>query len=195
MAFRFVSLFIASFCATLGSALHTSTTVVINHTAPLSASFEGISAVRHGFDYMDEEVYRGMDGDIRNLSYTRLRDARLRSARTWYAPDFVMPGGWGTPLDFSTPRFEQFAQWISDMKAIDVDVVVTAGWWFTQNACGTGTPANCTPSNASLLVYSEWISETARELVTRRGLSNAATFLLFTEPLSYESGNVPSGYT
>ena len=41
----------------------------------------------------------------------------------------------------------------------------------------------------------QWISESARELVLRRGLTNAATLLLFTEPLSYDSGIVPPNYT
>lgn len=173
----------------------TSQQLVINHSAPLVTTFQGLSAVRHGFDFMAEEEYRGMNDTYRNISYARIRDARLQSARSWYAPDFVMPQGWGNPLDFTTPRFEQYARWVGDMKALNVNVVTTAGWWFTQNACSVGLPSNCTPSNASLTVYSEWISETAKELVVNRGLDNAATFLLFTEPLSYDSGNLPAGYT
>ena len=162
-------------------------------TAPQRADFRGVSAVRHGFDFMAEEVYRGRTPELAQQSIARMRDARLAAARTWYSADWVMERGWGAGLNFSTPRFEQWCEWLAATQAAGVDVVVTAGWWFTQNACAIGPPANCTPSDASLAVYSDWISQTAAEL-KRRGFSHASTFLLFTEPLSYESGIVPTGW-
>lgn len=168
--------------------------LVVNFSASVRQDYIGQMGVLHGFFYMDEDVSRGMNATFRNLSYSRASAARVAAARTWYAPEWVMPNGWGNGLDFSTPRFEQFTAWVADMKGLGIPVVWNSGWWFTQNSCGAGKPANCTPTNASLAIFTEWISETARELVQRRGLSNAATLLLFTEPLSYESGIVPPGF-
>lgn len=65
------------------------------------------------------------------------------------------PDGWGNGLDFQTPRFEQFAAWVSDMKAIGIPVIWNSGWWFTQNSCNAGKPANCTPTEESLAIYTE----------------------------------------
>jgi hypothetical protein len=170
-------------------------TLTVNFSSVVRSDYVGQGGVLHGFFYMKEDVSLGMNATYRNLSYSRAAAARVAAVRTWYAPDWVMPGGWGTGLDFMTPRFEQFCDWISDMQSLNIPVVWNAGWWFTQNSCGTGKPANCTPSNASLAVYTKWISATARELVVNRGFKNAATLLLFTEPLSYDSGIVPPGYT
>jgi len=163
--------------------------------APLRSDYVGTSAVRHGFDYFPEETYRGLNDSLRELSHQRLSSSRLSHARSWYASEWVMPNGWGTGLDFHTPRFEAFAAWVSDMKERNVSVVVNAGWWFTQHTCGAGLPGNCTPTNSSLQVYYEWVSETARELIATRGLVNAATLLVFTEPLDYSSGVIPPAYT
>ena len=95
---------------------------------PLRTDYVGVSAVRHGFDYMEEETVQGMNATYRALSYARIAAARLSGARTWYASEWAMPGGWGTPLDFTTPRFTQFAAWMSDMQALDVPVTLNAGW-------------------------------------------------------------------
>lgn len=124
-----------------------------------------------------------------------MAQARLAGARTYYSPDWVMPNGWGTGLNFTTPRFEQFAAWVADMQEIGMPVVLNAGWWFTQNSCSVGAPSSCTPNDTSLQVYTEWISETVRELVVTRGFTNVDTLLLFTEPLSYTAGIVPANYT
>ena len=163
--------------------------------APLRSDYVGVSAVRHGFDYFPEETSRGLTDSLRGLSYERLSASRLSYARSWYASEWVMPSGWGGGLDFHTPRFEAFATWVGDMQDRNISVVWNAGWWFTQATCGAGLPGNCTPTNSSLQVYYEWISETAKELVVTRGLTNAATLLVFTEPLDYASGLLPAGYT
>ena len=162
---------------------------------PLRTDYTGASAVRHGFDFFEESTYRGLNATYREQSFSRLSSSRLSYARSWYASDWVMPYGWGGGLDFHTPRFEAFASWVAEMKARGISVVVNAGWWFTQHTCGAGLPGNCTPTNATLSTYYEFVSETARELVVTRGLNNAATFLIFTEPLDYNSGLIPPGYT
>lgn len=162
---------------------------------PVREDYVGMSMVRHGFDYMPEELYRGMNDTYRQLGYDRISHARISGVRTWYAAEWAMPGGWGTPLNFSNPRFEAFAQWVSDMKQLGVPVILNAGWWFTQATCGFGSPATCTPDDASLAIYTAWISQSVAELVQRRGLTNVGTLLLFTEPFTYDSGNMPPGYT
>jgi hypothetical protein len=167
----------------------------VDFNSVIANTYAGMGAVRHGFDYQPEELYRGYNDEYRNLSYQRITDSRLAYARTWYSSDWVMPQGWGTPLDFTTPRFEAFSQWVSDMRQRNVSIVLNAGWWFTQNVCSPGQPSNCTPAASDVAIYTNWISETVRELVLHRGFSNVDTLLLFTEPLTYDSGNVPPNMT
>ena len=162
---------------------------------PASPAFQGVSAVRHGFDYMQEETSRGLSPALRNLSHARLAASRLTHARTWYASEWAMPLGWGTPLNFTAPRFEQFAAWVADMQRAGVRVVMNAGWWFPQCTCGAGAPANCTPSPASIDVFTAWVSASVRELVVARGLTNLDTLLLFTEPFPTPAGLLPPGVT
>ena len=63
----------------------------VNFSSPLVANFSGVSAVRHGFDYMPEEVGRGLTPSLRNVSYARLATSRLFYACTWYASEWAMP--------------------------------------------------------------------------------------------------------
>lgn len=162
--------------------------LAVNFSAPLREDYGGVGAVRHGFDYMPEETTRGLTDALRGVGYDRMSSARLAAARTWYASEWAMPGGWGSALDFTTPRFTAFAAWVGDMAARNVSVTLNAGWWFTQATCGAGPPSNCTPTPASLDVYTAWVSATVRELVVARGYTNVDTLLLFTEPLTYDSG-------
>lgn len=59
----------------------------------------------------------------------------------------------------------------------------------------TGTPSTCVPNASDVAIYTAWVSASVSELVVRRGFSNIDTLVFFTEPLSYNSGNVPPGYT
>lgn len=47
----------------------------------------------------------------------------------------------------------------------------------------------------SLAVYTSWVSAVVTELIVRRGFTNANLLVAFTEPLQYDSGTVPPGYT
>ena len=163
--------------------------------APIRADWLGVSAVRHAFDYFPEETYRGSNATYTALSMSRMAAARLAGARTWYTSDLAMPDGWGGALNFSTPRFEMFVLSIADMQRANLTITLNVGWWFTQHTCGTGTPSNCTPTNASVDVYTAWVSASVHELIVVRGLTAIKTLLFFTEPLTYDSGNVPVGYT
>ena len=62
-----------------------------NFSNAIVSDFAGIGGVRHGFDYMSEETYRGLNVSMRAVSLSRMCDARLRIARTWYGIDWAMP--------------------------------------------------------------------------------------------------------
>lgn len=155
----------------------------------------GVGAVMHGFDYMSEDSYRGWDNAAAAVSNHRLATSHTRIARTWYGPDWTMTE-WGAPLNFSTPKFQQFARWVADMQRDNVTVAMAAGWWLPANTCGIGPPGKCTPVPAKdLPIYAKWVSASVHELVVVRGLSNVKILVAWTEPLDYDSGTYPTGYT
>ena len=96
--------------------------------AALTNTFWGLGAVRHGFDWMAEEVDRGLNDTYRQANFARIAVSRLRIARTWHASDWAMPV-WGGPIDFTLPKFEAFAQWVAAMRQANVTVAMAAGWW------------------------------------------------------------------
>lgn len=134
MSSTFLSLVLIS-GSILCTRAQSSVTLSANFTDIVCPSITGVGGVRHGFDYMAEETYRGLNSTYRALSLSRICDARLRIARTWYSSDWVMPV-WGGAMNFSSERFEQFATWVSDIKACNVTVALQAGWWFTQVCVG-----------------------------------------------------------
>ena len=166
----------------------------VDFTAPASVRFRGLSAVRHGFDYMPEETGRGLTPALRNVGLDRLASSRLAGARTWYEAAWVMPGGWGSPLNFTTSRFEQFAAWAADMQARNVSVILNTGWFFPTSTCEVmySGPGSCAANASNEAIWLDWVAESVRELVLRRGLTNVDTLLLFTEPLP--SSSWPTGF-
>lgn len=58
-----------------------------------------------------------------------------------------------------------------------------------------GTPSTCVPNSTDVDTYTSWVSASVSELVVRRGFPNVDTLVFFTEPLSYNSGIIPPGYT
>jgi len=191
-AFRAAAVCICSLAAT--AALEAPVALTVDFSSVLRPDVWGVGGVRHGFDWMPEETDRGLNDTFRALSLQRIADARLRVARTWYGLDWAMPV-WGGPLDFGTVRFEAFCRWVAAMQAANVTVALQAGWWFTEHTCGIGLPSTCTPDDASLAIYTAWVSASLRELVIRRGFTNIKILVVFTEPLGYASGLLPPGYT
>ena len=160
-----------------------------NLTDIIRPDFVGTNAVRHGFDYMEESTYRGMTDELRQIGYDRLKASRVNIVRTWSGSDWVMPNGWGSPLNFSTDRFQQFARWIGDMQQLNISVQLNAGWWFPQNACSPAQNPPCLPTAADVSIYTSWISNLIHELVVQRNFDNVNSLLLFTEPNGQGQGN------
>lgn len=169
---------------------------------PGGTEFMGIGGVMHGFDHMPESTAHGWNDTYNTLALSRVQESRLRIARTFYGPDWAMPGKWGAALNFSTPKFEAFCRWVGEMKELNVTVALQAGWWSPANTCTVGspskpgTPGACVPVPAiDLPIYSRWMSESVHELVEVRGFDNIKILVVFTEPLDYDSGTLPENTT
>lgn len=171
------------------------TTLTVNTSTVLQNNFLGIGGVYHGFTYMPESNAKGMTDPLRTLEFDRISALKLSIARTWYGSDWAMPT-WGGSYDWNSTKMTAFYQWLQAMKNRNVDVVISAGWWFTQNTCSPAAPSTCTPSiPADVNVYTKWVSDSVYQLVTVKGFTNVKYMTLFTEPLSYTSGNIPAGYS
>ena len=173
----------------------TPTQLNVDLNTAISSNFLGVNAVYHGFSYMPESINNGMTTNLRAIEMARLSKIHLHIARTWYGSDWAMPV-WGGAYDWNSTKMVAFYNWVQDMKDRNIDVVLSLGWWFTQNVCAPDQPSTCTPAvPQDVNTYTKWISDSLYQLIVVKGFTNIKYGTLFTEPLSYQSGNLPSGYT
>lgn len=168
--------------------------LTVNTTAVAQNDFIGLSGVYHGFTYMPESTSKGMTDALRTIEFDRVVTQKLRLARTWYGSDWAMPT-YGGAYDWNSTKMTAFYNWLQAMKDRGVDVALSAGWWFTQHTCDAGRNG-CTPRiPEDVDIYTKWVSDSVHHLINVRGFTNVKYLILFTEPLSYNSGTVPPGYS
>ena len=158
----------------------------------VEADYLGVNAVYHGFAFMPEQESRGMNDEDRAREFGRVAAMRLNVARTWYRPDWACGDSLANPPDWDSSRMRAFYQWLGEMQERHVDVALQAGWWFSRDTY-LGTP----PPDAArdLDRYPRWVSESLHQIVEVRGFRNVRYLVLFTEPTSYQSGDLPPGET
>ena len=167
----------------------------VNTGNVIQSNFLGTNAVYHGFSYMPESNAQGMTDDLRALDFDRVRGINLHIARTWYGSDWAMPT-WGGAYDWNSTKMDAFYNWLQAMKDRGVAVSISAGWWFPQNVCSPAAPSTCTPRVPDDVdIYTRWVSDSLNELINVKGFTNVQYATLFTEPLTYLSGNLPDGYS
>jgi hypothetical protein len=140
----------------------------------IQPDFLGVNAVYHGFAFMPEQVKKGMDDADRKREFDRVAAMKLNIARTWYGPDLVNGTDYTKPYDWNSEHLKGFYAWLKEMKARDVDVALSLGWWFPQNVNGS--------KGGGIPKYCEWISESLHQFIEVRGFTNIKYGILFTEP-------------
>ena len=160
-------------------------TLTADLNSPVQDNFLGLGAVYHGFAGQPDDAGRVYSKEQMELEFSRVRDMRLKIARTyynWYAYDFER-GVW----DWESDRMEAFYNWCREMKDAGVDIAINVGWTNVGELQGDHWQGFCPLKvegdwDATVKNYAKWVSETYYQLVIKRGFTNIKYFLLFTEP-------------
>ncbi len=95
---------------------------------------------------------------------------------------------------------QAFYKWLDEMKKLNVDIALQAGWWFTKDTyfhspdLGDKDSIRTNPeTDPDRFAY--WVKESIHQLINVKGYTNIKYLILFTEPLNYKSGIVPEGFT
>jgi len=176
--FLIFALGIARVCAETGSTGDPEVLTVYPDKV-IQNDFPGLGAVYQGFSFMPEHDYRGFDDRDRAQEFARVKSMGLKLARTWYRPDYSCPRGLQGDFDFDTPRMKAFVKWLEEMKRLGVDVALQAGWGFPHDTYYGHEQMDAARDPAR---FAEWVSESVRYLVEKRGFTNIKYLVLFTEP-------------
>jgi len=155
---------------------------------PIQKDFLGVNGVYHGFAFMPEQVQRGMDDADRAREFGRVAAMKLNIARTWYRPDWACGTNITDACDWETPKMKAFYAWLAAMKERGVDVALQTGWWFPGDTY-YGLPGPKAADDPPR--YAKWVSESVNQLVKVRGFANIKYLILFTEPTTTSTGNLP----
>jgi len=156
--------------------------------------FLGVGAVYHGFAFMPESIEKGYTDELRDIEFSRVENMELPIARTWYRPDWACgSSGYSSGYDWNSTKMTAFYNWLSVMKSRNVDVAINAGWWCTKDVFNGDE--DIATWDEKVEQYSLWMSESLNQIINIRGYTNVKYIHLFTEPTSYESGPLPTGYT
>ena len=165
----------------------------INNINPVQEDFWGNGAIYHGYAGMPDSAGRVYNEEQCIIEAKRAVDMKLKIARTmykWWAWD-QKTNTW----DWDNEIMTIFYKWLQRMKDGGVTVALNTGW------CSPGD-INSTWWNApspfavegdweqSKKNYGDWVSETVKQLIIKRGFTNIKIFVMFTEPQRY-SGIFP----
>lgn len=166
--------------------------IKILNSKPIQENFLGFNAIYHGYAGMGDDCGRVLDEELCELEADRAKDQNLKIARTFY--------GWISwdeekkEWDWNNHDFEAFCNWIRRMKVRGIDValnpasicdIMSQGWRGKSPFTVEGD------WKASVDNYTAWVSETLRQVIEVRGLTNLKYLLYFTEPQYYGYSNQP----
>ncbi len=159
----------------------------------IQQNFLGINAVYHAFTYMPESVEQGMDDNLRDIEFRRVKTAGLHIARTFYRPDWAMgEEAWAEP-DWDSVKMRAFYQWLTEMQRLHVDVALNMGWWFGRDVIWN-RDQHLPSYPDDMQHYATWVSESLHQIIQVRGFSNVKYIIMFTEPAA-RYGDIPVGKT
>lgn len=160
----------------------------IENKNPVQTDFWGNGAIYHGYAGMPDDCGRVYTEEQCIEEARRIKEMRLKIARTFY-------GWWAwdektNTWDWENETCKAFYRWLGRMKDAGVTVALNTGW------CSPGDINSTSWNNESpftvegdweksLENYGNFVSETAYQLIEKRGFDNIKIFVLFTEPQRY----------
>ena len=185
---------------TFSSDICNKTQLLYVHKEVLIDDFKGVNGVYHGFAFMPEQIIKGMNDEDREREFDRIKNMGLNIARTWYRPDWACGNNLYNSFNWQSEKMLAFYKWLDEMKKLNVDVALQAGWWFTRDTYFHKPELNYDDSvlpnpQKDPERFALWVKESLYQLLEVKKYSNIKYLILFTEPLNYKSGIVPEGYT
>lgn len=157
----------------------------INNVVPIQEDFWGNGAVYHGYAGMPDHEGRVYTEEQCIIEAKRATDMKLKLARTmykWWAWD-EKTNTW----DWDNETMTAFYKWLQRMKDGGVTVALNTGWcspgdinntwWNAPSPFGVEGDWEQSKKN-----YGDWVSETVKQLIIKRGFTNIKIFVMFTEP-------------
>ena len=166
----------------------------ILNSKPIQENFLGFNGIYHGYAGMGDDCGRILDEELCELEADRAKDQNLKIARTFY--DWVSWDKEKNEWDWNSHDFEAFCNWVRRMKVRGIDValnpasvtdIMSQGWRGKSPFTVEGD------WKASIDNYTAWVSETLRQIIDVRGLTNLKYLLYFTEPQHYGNSPIPNG--
>ncbi len=162
----------------------------INNIKPVCEDFWGNGAIYHGYAGMPDSAGRVYSEEQCIIEAKRAADMKLKIARTFY-------GWWAwdektNSWDWDNEIMTTFYKWLQRMKDGGVTVALNTGW------CSPGDINSSSWNGKSPFTvegdweqskknYGDWVSETVKQLIIKRGFTNIKIFVMFTEP-QHKSG-------
>ena len=160
----------------------------INNVKAIQEDFWGNGAVYHGYAGMPDDAGRVYTEEQCDIEFKRVTDMKLKIARTyytWWAWDHKT-----NTWDWDNEVMTAFYKWLQRMKEGEVTIALNTGWWCPGDLSSNGF-AGKSPFvvegdfEQTVKNYGDWVSETYKQLVVKRGFTNVKIFVLFTEPQHY----------
>ena len=157
----------------------------INNVKPVQEDFWGNGAIYHGYAGMPDDAGRVYTEEQCIIEAERAAKMKLKIARTmykWWAWD-EKTNTW----DWDNEIMTVFYKWLQRMKDGGVTVALNTGW------CSPGDILSSSWNGKSPFTvegdweqskknYGDWVSETVKQLIIKRGFTNIKIFVMFTEP-------------
>ncbi|MEE1025906.1 MAG: hypothetical protein U0L55_02715, partial [Acutalibacteraceae bacterium] len=157
----------------------------INNVKPVQEDFWGNGAIYHGYAGMPDDAGRVYNEEQCIIEAERAAKMKLKIARTmykWWAWD-EKTNTW----DWDNEIMTVFYKWLQRMKDGGVTVALNTGW------CSPGDILSSSWNGKSPFTvegdweqskknYGDWVSETVKQLIIKRGFTNIKIFVMFTEP-------------
>lgn len=172
----------------------------VHNKEVLMDNFLGVNGVYHGFAFMPEQLNKGMNEADREREFSRIKNMGLNITRTWYRPDWACGNNLYNDFNWQSVKMQAFYKWLDEMKKLNVDIALQAGWWFTKDTyfhfpdLGDKDSIHQNPEKDPER-FATWIKESLHQLIKVKGYTNIKYLVLFTEPLNYKSGIIPTGFT
>lgn len=167
----------------------------INNVKPVQEDFWGNGAIYHGYAGMPDDAGRVYTEEQCIIEAERAAKMKLKIARTmykWWAWD-EKTNTW----DWDNEIMTNFYKWLQRMK--DGGITVALNSWCCPGDIDSSSWNGKSPFTVegdweqSKKNYGDWISETVKQLIIKRGFTNIKIFVMFTEPQHGSGTLLPDG--
>lgn len=161
------------------------TNLKIYNQKALDSEFLGNNAVYMGYCTQPDDYGRAYTDELCEKEFQLVKRSGIKLARTFYNYNFCWDEQKGC-FDFESPRMKGFYKWLGKMQEMDIEVIISIGWWLPYDVVGGSgrfAPASVPGDKAkSIENYAKWGSDSLYNIIVKHGFTNVKYITLFTEP-------------